>query len=85
MLTSSLSLVTTTALLPAASRSNSIIVGDPPRRYLWEKYGDGAGNVPLMLRMGILTTLSVGIGLMARMGKGSMYEPSRMPKEPLVR
>nr|XP_009623172.1 uncharacterized protein LOC104114425 [Nicotiana tomentosiformis] len=49
--------------------------------YLVRKYGDG--NVPLMLSLGLLTTLTAGFAMIGRMGKGSSYRPSKLPPKPL--
>lgn len=35
-------------------------------RYLFETYGPGADQVPRLLTLGTLTTLTAGVGLMAR-------------------
>ena len=35
-------------------------------RYLFDTYGGGGGNVPLSLRLGLLTTLTCGLGLAPR-------------------
>ncbi|KAK1389653.1 Thioredoxin family protein [Heracleum sosnowskyi] len=50
-------------------------------KYLVEKYGDG--KVPLMLSLGLLTTLTAGFAMIGRMGKGSIYTPSKLPPKPL--
>ncbi|KAG9459128.1 hypothetical protein H6P81_003636 [Aristolochia fimbriata] len=50
-------------------------------KYLAEKYGDG--TVPLMLSLGLLTTLTAGLGLVGRLGKGGSYVTSRLPPKPL--
>ncbi|KAK9921269.1 hypothetical protein M0R45_029787 [Rubus argutus] len=50
--------------------------------YLVGKYGDG--NVPIALSLGLLTTLTAGLAMIGRMGKGSSYSPSRLPPKPLV-
>ncbi|KAK6942585.1 Glutathione S-transferase, N-terminal [Dillenia turbinata] len=50
-------------------------------KYLVGKYGDG--NVPLMLSLGLFTTLTEGFAMIGRMGRGSSYTPSRLPPEPL--
>ncbi|CDP15425.1 unnamed protein product [Coffea canephora] len=50
-------------------------------KYLVGKYGDG--NVPIMLSLGLLTTLTEGFAMIGRMGKGSSYTPSKMPLKPL--
>ncbi|KAJ0972709.1 hypothetical protein J5N97_020668 [Dioscorea zingiberensis] len=60
----------------AMYESDSII------KYLADKYGDG--TVPLMLSLGFLTTLTAGLAMVARMGRGSSYLPSKMPPLPLV-
>ncbi|KAJ9695094.1 hypothetical protein PVL29_010542 [Vitis rotundifolia] len=50
-------------------------------KYLVGKYGDG--NVPFMLSLGLLTTLTEGFAMIGRMGKGSSYIPSKLPPKPL--
>ncbi|XP_075078579.1 uncharacterized protein LOC142164576 isoform X1 [Nicotiana tabacum] len=50
-------------------------------KYLVRKYGDG--NVPLMLSLGLLTTLTAGFAMIGRMGMGSSYRPSKLPPKPL--
>ncbi|XP_038972518.1 uncharacterized protein LOC103696853 [Phoenix dactylifera] len=50
-------------------------------KYLVNKYGDG--TTPLMLSLGLLTTLTAGFAMIGRMGKGSMYTPSKLPPVPL--
>eukprot|EP00268_Persea_americana_P053632 TRINITY_DN6090_c0_g2_i1.p1 TRINITY_DN6090_c0_g2~~TRINITY_DN6090_c0_g2_i1.p1 ORF type:complete len:379 (-),score=78.03 TRINITY_DN6090_c0_g2_i1:243-1295(-) len=51
-------------------------------KYLVEKYGDG--TTPLMLSLGLLTTLTAGFAMIGRMGKGSFYTPSKQPTRPLA-
>eukprot|EP00262_Sarcandra_glabra_P004610 TRINITY_DN1573_c0_g1_i2.p1 TRINITY_DN1573_c0_g1~~TRINITY_DN1573_c0_g1_i2.p1 ORF type:complete len:345 (+),score=48.78 TRINITY_DN1573_c0_g1_i2:174-1208(+) len=50
-------------------------------KYLVTKYGDG--TIPLMLSLGLLTTLTAGFAMLGRIGKGSSYTPSRLPPRPL--
>ncbi|XVF76196.1 hypothetical protein PTKIN_Ptkin13bG0247400 [Pterospermum kingtungense] len=50
-------------------------------KYLVGKYGDG--TVPLMLSLGLLTTLTAGFAMIGRMGRGSSYTPSKLPPKPL--
>ncbi|KAG5556559.1 hypothetical protein RHGRI_006979 [Rhododendron griersonianum] len=50
-------------------------------KYLVGKYGDG--NVPFMLSLGLLTTLTAGFAMIGRMGRGSSYTPSKLPPKPL--
>ncbi|PIA28255.1 hypothetical protein AQUCO_07200125v1 [Aquilegia coerulea] len=50
-------------------------------KYLVGKYGDG--SVPLMLSLGLLTTLTAGFAMIGRVGKGSSYTPSKLPPEPI--
>lgn len=50
--------------------------------YLFNEYGDG--NVPLMLRLGPLTTITAGLALAPRAGRGSAYRASRVPQQPLT-
>ncbi|XP_016184747.1 uncharacterized protein LOC107626388 [Arachis ipaensis] len=60
----------------------SMYESDDIIRYLVDKYGDG--SVPITLSLGILTTLTAGLGLLARAGKGSTYTPAKLPPKPLV-
>ncbi|KAI6674082.1 hypothetical protein NL676_001988 [Syzygium grande] len=50
-------------------------------KYLVTKYGDG--NVPVLLSLGLLTTLTEGFAMIGRMGKGSSYIPAKLPPKPL--
>lgn len=47
----------------------SMYESDDIVKYLFEKYGDG--DVPLMLRLGTLTTVTCALALSPRPGKGS--------------
>ncbi|KAK8931008.1 hypothetical protein KSP39_PZI016462 [Platanthera zijinensis] len=60
----------------------SMYESDAIIKYLVNKYGDG--TVPLMLSLGLLTTLTEGLAMIGRMGKGSSYSFSRLPPLPLV-
>jgi glutathione S-transferase len=52
-------------------------------QYLFDTYGDG--KVPLGLRLGLLTSLSAGIGMLPRALKGSRYKGGgKLPEKPLV-
>ncbi|KAE8098560.1 hypothetical protein FH972_016613 [Carpinus fangiana] len=59
----------------------SMYESDDIIKYLVGKYGDG--SVPFMLSLGLLTTLTAGLAMIGRMGKGSSYAPSKMPPKPL--
>ncbi|KAM5559457.1 hypothetical protein ABKV19_020888 [Rosa sericea] len=59
----------------------SMYESDDIIKYLVGKYGDG--NVPIALSLGLLTTLTAGLALIGRLGKGSIYTPSRLPPKPL--
>ncbi|CAK9860894.1 unnamed protein product [Sphagnum jensenii] len=50
-------------------------------KYLVDKYGDG--KVPLLLNLGMLTTITAGLALVGRGGKGSTYVPSKLPEKPI--
>eukprot|EP00249_Psilotum_nudum_P007459 c20573_g1_i1 orf=324-1349(-) len=50
-------------------------------KYLEENYGDG--KVPVMLSLGLFTTLTEGLAMIVRMGKGTKYTPSKLPEKPL--
>ncbi|XP_022641589.1 uncharacterized protein LOC106772620 isoform X2 [Vigna radiata var. radiata] len=41
------------------------------------------GNVPLSLSLGFLTTLTAGLGMLSRIGKGTTYTPAKFPPKPL--
>lgn len=59
----------------------SMYESDDIIKYLVEKYGDG--KVPLMLSLGIFTTLTAALAMVARLGKGSKYVPAKLPQKPL--
>ena len=42
-----------------------------------------AAQVPLQFRLGPLSTISIGIGLLARGGKGATYRKSKLPDQPI--
>ncbi|KAI3434023.1 uncharacterized protein J3R85_007003 [Psidium guajava] len=50
-------------------------------KYLVTKYGDG--SVPVLLSLGLFTTLTEGFAMIGRMGKGSSYSPAKLPPKPL--
>jgi len=49
--------------------------------YLAKTYGDG--SVPIMLKLGLLTTITAGLALSGRSGKGSSYTPAKLPSQPI--
>ncbi|KAE8775266.1 hypothetical protein D1007_52257 [Hordeum vulgare] len=49
--------------------------------YLAKTYGDG--SVPTMLKLGLLTTITAGLALSGRSGKGSSYSPAKLPSQPI--
>ncbi|KAK9785024.1 hypothetical protein WJX73_009973 [Symbiochloris irregularis] len=49
--------------------------------YLFEQYGDG--EVPIQFKLGPLTTITAGLAMLPRAGKGTQYRRSRLPKQPL--
>lgn len=51
-------------------------------KYLVDKYGDG--QIPLMLSLGLLTTLTEGFAMIGRLGRGQSYTPAKLPPKPLV-
>ncbi|KAK6139937.1 hypothetical protein DH2020_026313 [Rehmannia glutinosa] len=59
----------------------SMYESDDIIKYLVGKYGDG--NVPFLLSLGLLTTLTERFAMIGRMGKGSSYTPSKLPPKPL--
>uniref|UniRef100_A0A803L2U8 GST N-terminal domain-containing protein n=1 Tax=Chenopodium quinoa TaxID=63459 RepID=A0A803L2U8_CHEQI len=60
----------------------SMYESDDIIKYLVNKYGNG--QVPLLLSLGLLTTLTEGFAMIGRMGRGSSYTPAKMPPKPLV-
>lgn len=50
--------------------------------YLFTTYGDG--QVPGLLTGGIVTTLTAGLGLALRAGRGGKASPSTQPTQPLI-
>ncbi|KAI4318825.1 hypothetical protein MLD38_032490 [Melastoma candidum] len=50
-------------------------------KYLVTRYGDG--QVPLLLSLGLFTTLTEGFAMIGRIGKGTSYVPARLPPKPL--
>lgn len=40
-------------------------------------------QVPLQFKLGPLTVLSIGLGLLPRGGKGTSYRKSRIPEKPI--
>lgn len=50
--------------------------------YLFNEYGDG--SVPTMLKLGAATTITCGLALAPRAGKGGRYVPSNVPSQPLT-
>ncbi|EXB88695.1 hypothetical protein L484_015380 [Morus notabilis] len=59
----------------------SMYESDDIIKYLVGKYGDG--KVPLTLSLGLLTTITAGLALVGRSGKGSTYSPAKLPPKPL--
>ncbi|XP_027363415.1 uncharacterized protein LOC113870985 isoform X1 [Abrus precatorius] len=59
----------------------SMYESDDIIRYLVQKYGDG--NVPVPLSLGFLTTLTAGLAMLGRIGKGTTYTPAKLPSKPL--
>ena len=52
--------------------------------YLWDSYGPEGSTVPKSLTLGFLTTLSCGLAMAPRLGKGSRKTPSTPPPKPIV-
>jgi glutathione S-transferase len=50
-------------------------------KYLADKYGDG--TVPLMLSLGLFTTITAGLSTIGRIGKGNSYVASKVPPQPI--
>ncbi|KAJ8421925.1 hypothetical protein Cgig2_022417 [Carnegiea gigantea] len=51
-------------------------------KYLVNKYGNG--QVPLLLSLGLLTTLTEGFAMIGRLGRGQSYTHAKSPPKPLV-
>ena len=49
--------------------------------YLFETYGPGKANVDFALNAGALTSVTAGLGMLPRLGKGSAYKPSKKPTD----
>ena len=54
--------------------------------YMYEKYGPGKANIGPALTSGMLTSVTAGLALLPRLGKGSAYAPSKKPEnmQPIV-
>ena len=54
--------------------------------YMYEKYGPGKANIGPALTSGTLTSVTAGLALLPRLGKGSAYAPSKKPEnmQPIV-
>jgi glutathione S-transferase len=63
------------------NNGRSMLESDAIIKYLFEEYGDG--SVPVTLNLGPVTTLTAGLALLPRGGKGSRYKPSNLPEKPL--
>ncbi|CAD6265062.1 unnamed protein product [Miscanthus lutarioriparius] len=50
-------------------------------KYLADTYGDG--TVPIMLSLGLLTTITAGLATLGRFGKGNSYTASKVPPQPI--
>ncbi|KAK9837611.1 hypothetical protein WJX74_001327 [Apatococcus lobatus] len=59
----------------------SMLESDNIISYLWTTYGDG--EVPIQFGLGPLSTISAGLGLLPRAGRGTSYRKSKLPKEPI--
>jgi glutathione S-transferase len=51
-------------------------------QYLFDRYGDG--RVPLLLKLGPVTTLTAALAGLPRLGAGASARPSRAPEQPLL-
>lgn len=61
----------------------NIYESDDIIQYLFDTYGNGT-PVPSSLQKGFGTTLSCSIAMLPRMSRGSKFEESKKPKQPLV-
>lgn len=53
-------------------------------KYLFETYGGGSANIPSTLTGGFLTTLTCGLALLPRLGRGSKYQFSKPAEKPII-
>ena len=50
-------------------------------KYLADTYGDG--TIPIMLSLGLFTTITAGLAMIWRIWKGSSYTVSKLPPQPI--
>jgi glutaredoxin len=62
----------------------SIYESDDIIQYMFDTYGPVDAKIPAALKGGLLTTLTCGVSLLPRRGRGSTKTESRQPKEPIV-
>ncbi|GAX74499.1 hypothetical protein CEUSTIGMA_g1948.t1 [Chlamydomonas eustigma] len=60
---------------------NQMYESDDIIKYLFSQYGPGQEEIPFLLRAGFLTTLTCGLGLVARSGHGNKALTSRIPEQ----
>eukprot|EP00210_Caulerpa_lentillifera_P008237 g7863.t2 len=65
-----------------SNTGTSMYESDAIIEYLYKEYG--TGEVPLILRLGMLTTLTCGLASIVRAGRGSTYRKAKYPDQPLV-
>lgn len=64
--------------------NESMYESDVIIKYLFNKYGPGEEGIPRLLRLGFLTVVTCGIGLLPRAGKGGKYVQAKKPEKPLI-
>lgn len=52
-------------------------------KYLFNEYGPGEDKIPFMLKAGMLTSVTCGLGLLPRAGSGNQGRKSILPAQPL--
>ena len=62
----------------------NIYESDDIIQYMFDTYGPVDAKVPASLKLGVLTTLTCGISLLPRFGKGSSKTPAKEVTKPLV-
>jgi glutaredoxin len=62
----------------------SIYESDDIIQYMFDTYGPVDAKIPSSLQGGLLTTLTCGVALLPRRGRGSQKTESKQPKQPII-
>jgi glutaredoxin len=62
----------------------SIYESDDIIQYMFDTYGPVGAKIPSSLQGGLLTTLTCGVALLPRRGRGSQKTESKQPKQPIT-